>query len=53
MLKYRIEEGLNHHKGIEIYRVSGTNNEYIGEWSYHILDCKKELKNLEEKETKK
>jgi hypothetical protein len=49
MLMYEIEEGKNHYKGIEIYRVIGTNNEYIGEWSYHKLDCKKELQNLKKR----
>jgi len=46
LLKYKIEKGKNHFKGVNIYRVKGINNEYLGEWNYSIIEANDELKNL-------
>jgi len=46
MSKYRIEEGYDHYKKQNLYRVLGVNNEYVGEWHINRKECVKELKDV-------
>jgi len=45
-MRYKIFEGYDHYNGYELYRVTGTNNDYVGEWHTDKNDAKRELKGL-------
>lgn len=47
-LDYKIFEGFDHNTGKPLYQVTGTNNEYVGEWHTDKADAELEMSRLNE-----
>lgn len=45
--EYKIFEGFDHLNNKSIYQVTGTNNDYVGEWHVHKSGALNELKKLD------
>lgn len=45
-LDYKVFEGFDHNTGIPLYQVTGTNNEYVGEWHTDKADAELEMSRL-------
>ena len=45
-MQYRIEHGINHFTTKDLFRVIGTNNDYVGEWHTTKGEAKEELNGL-------